>query len=85
MPGPLRRDSPRESVIPAAVSESLAALASPDGSAYERAIRALVADFEDREEFLEAIPVADTVLALQVLADERRISVALVSSLLPER
>ena len=72
-------------VIPAAVSDALAALAARDESAYEDAIRALVADFESRDEYLEDTPVADTVLALQALAARRRISVALVSRLLPDR
>jgi len=67
------------------VAASVAALADRDGSAYEAAIEALVADFEGREEFLEDIPVADTVLALQVLAAARGFSVALVSPLLPAR
>jgi hypothetical protein len=71
--------------IPPAVVDSLAALAVSDAAAYESAIHALVADFEAREEFLEDIAVADTVLALQVLASERGLSVALTSPLLPER
>ena len=74
-----------EPAIPSAVAASVAALAEPDGPAYETAIEALVADFESRTEFLEDIPVADTVLALQALAAERGISVALVSPLLPAR
>ena len=74
-----------ELAIPPAVAASVAALADRDGSAYEAAIEALVADFEGREEFLEDIPVADTVLALQVLAAARGFSVALVSPLLPAR
>jgi hypothetical protein len=69
--------------IPPAVTDALAALAAGDASAYDRSIRALVADFESRGEFLEDIPVADTVLALQTLADERRIEVRLASSVLP--
>ena len=71
--------------IPPAVVDSLAALAASDASAYESSIHALVADFEAREEFLEDIAVADTVLALQALASERGLSVALTSPLLPER
>jgi hypothetical protein len=71
--------------IPPAVVDSLAAVAVSDAAAYESGIHALVADFEAREEFLEDIAVADTVLALQVLASERGISVALTSPLLPER
>jgi hypothetical protein len=69
--------------IPSPVTGSLLALASRDASAYERAIRALVADFEARDEFLEDIPVADTVLALQALAAERWIVLELSSELLP--
>jgi hypothetical protein len=69
--------------IPPAVTESLLALASRDARAYERAITSLVADFESRDEFLEDIPVADTVLALQALAAERWIVLELSSELLP--
>jgi hypothetical protein len=69
--------------IPPAVVDSLAALAVRDASAYDSSIRALVADFESREEFLEDIPVADTVLAFQALATERGMVVALSSPLLP--
>ena len=71
--------------IPSGVTDSLAALAARDASGYERAIRALVADFEARDEFLEDIPVADTVLALQELAAERSVSISVTSALLPER
>ena len=69
--------------IPSAVVDSLSALASRDPSAYEAAVRALVDDFEAREEFLEDIPVADTVLALQALATERGFATRLASRLLP--
>jgi hypothetical protein len=69
--------------FPVPVADSVAALATGDGVAYEQAVRALVADFEGRDEFLEDTPVADTVLALQVLARQRGIVVALESPLLP--
>jgi hypothetical protein len=69
--------------IPPAVTDSLLALASRDAQAYEGAIRALVADFDSRDEFLEDIPVADTVLALQALAAERWIVLELRSEVLP--
>jgi hypothetical protein len=71
--------------IPPGVVDSLEALAASDSPRYESAIRALVADFEARGEFLENIPVADTVLALQALAEERGLSARLASSVLPER
>jgi hypothetical protein len=69
--------------IPPAVSDSLVALTARDDQAYEAAIKALVAHFESRDEFLEDIPVADTVLALQALAAERSIVVELDSEMLP--
>jgi hypothetical protein len=70
--------------FPGAVADSVAALAAGDSPGYETAIRALLADFEGREEFLEDTPVADTVLALQVLARDRGLDVELHSPLLPQ-
>ena len=69
--------------FPPAVADSLAALAAGDATDYEAAIRALLIDFEARDEFLEDVPVADTMLALQVLAGERGLAVRLSSPLLP--
>jgi hypothetical protein len=69
--------------IPPPVPASLAALAGRDASAYETAIRALLADFESRDEYLEDVPVADTVLAFQELARARGVEAALESPLLP--
>jgi hypothetical protein len=66
------------------VADTLIPLSSHDGNGYEAAIGGLVADFESRSEFLEDIPVADTVLALQALAAERGLVVPLTSDLLPE-
>jgi hypothetical protein len=80
---PLAETLVGEAVIPPAVTASLAALAARDALAYEAAIRALVTDFEEREAYLEDISVADTVLAFQALAVERRIVVALESDVLP--
>ncbi len=71
--------------IPTPVTRSLAALAGGDSSGYESALGDLVADFESRDEYLEDVPVADTVLALQELAAARGIAAALASTLLPER
>ena len=69
--------------VPPAVTASLRSLATRDAAAYGTAIRELVEDFEAREEFLEDTPVADTVLALQAVAQERGLAVALESPLLP--
>lgn len=69
--------------IPPPVVDSLAALAARDAASYEAGIRDLVADFEARDAYLEDTPVADTVLALQALAGERWIVIALDSPVLP--
>ena len=69
--------------IPPGVTDSLIALATSDEAGYERAIRALLADFEARDDFLEDIAVADTVVAFQMLAAERGSAVPLRSPLLP--
>jgi hypothetical protein len=69
--------------FPPAVADTLVALSARDASGYEMAVRALLADFEVRDEFLEDIPVADTVLALQALAGERDFAIGLGSTLLP--
>jgi len=71
--------------IPPAVTDSIAALAARDVPAYEAAVEALVADFEARDAYLEDVPVADTVLALQALAAVRGIDATLASPLLPNR
>ena len=70
--------------IPPAVTATLGALAAGDAAGYETGISELVGDFEARDEFLEDVPVADTVLALQVLAAERGVVVELTSVVLPE-
>jgi hypothetical protein len=76
-------DAP-EDAFPRPVAESLAAVAAGDGPAYEEAVRRVLASFESRDEFLEGIPVADTVIVLQTLAEQRGIAAALSSPLLPE-
>jgi hypothetical protein len=69
--------------FPPAVADSLDALARGDAGGYAAAVRDLLADFEAREAFLEDVPVADTLLALQALADERGLAVELTSPMLP--
>lgn len=72
-----RDDFPRD------VAEALAAIARSDAVAYEPAVRRVLRSFETREEYLEDIPVADTVIVLQTLAAPRRLAVPLSSALLP--
>jgi tetratricopeptide (TPR) repeat protein len=69
--------------FPADVADALAALALRDAEAYETAIRSVLRSFETREEYLEDIPVADTVIVLQALAYRRGLDVRLNSNVLP--
>ena len=69
--------------FPADVAAALRALATGDAAAYDAAVRAVLASFEARDEYLEGIPAADTVLALQALAAPRGLTVSLRSPLLP--
>ena len=69
--------------FPGAVGDALATLASRDGPGYVRAVESVLESFETRDEYLEDIAVADTVLVLQALAARRGIAAELVSPLLP--
>jgi hypothetical protein len=53
------------------VADALAAIARADRAGYERARVAVLRSFEERDAFLEGVPVADTVLVLDALASER--------------
>jgi hypothetical protein len=59
------------------------ALARADGAAYAGALAAIVADFEARDEHLTGVPIADTALMLERLADARGIAARPRSALLP--
>ena len=69
--------------FPNDVADTLAALALRDVDAYSSAVSSVLRSFETREEYLEDIPVADTVIVLQALADSRAMAVELSSLLLP--
>jgi hypothetical protein len=69
--------------FPSDVGEALAALAAHDRVAYVEAVESVLASFEQRSDYLEDVPVADTVLVLQTLAEPRGLRVDLDSDLLP--
>ena len=69
--------------FPRAVGDALAFIAADDVLGYVEAVETVLASFETREEYLEDIPVADTVLVLQALARRRGIIAELASPLLP--
>jgi hypothetical protein len=70
--------------FPSAVADALVEIAGTDRVDYQIALETILDSFEQRTDFLEDIPVADTVLVLQKLAAARDLAVDLDSSpLLP--
>jgi hypothetical protein len=69
--------------FPSDVGDALAYLAAQDVSGYTETVEAVLESFECRGEYLEDLPVADTVLVLQVLARRRGLEAELSSPLLP--
>jgi hypothetical protein len=69
--------------FPHDVGDALAYLATRDVIGYTEAVESVLASFETRDEYLEDLPIADTVLVLQALARERELEVPLSSALLP--
>ena len=70
--------------FPAEVGDALAFLAAHDVVGYTLAVEGVLDSFEQRDDYLEDIPVADTVLALQALAARKGFAVELDSPLLPD-
>jgi hypothetical protein len=70
--------------FPTDVADALAMLSAQDVVGYVEAVESVLASFEAREEYLEDVPVADTVLVLQALAERRDMSAELSSPLLPQ-
>jgi hypothetical protein len=69
--------------FPNDVGDALAFVAAQDVVGYTEAIESVLESFETREEYLDDIPVADTVLVLQALAGRRGVAAELRSELLP--
>jgi tetratricopeptide (TPR) repeat protein len=69
--------------FPHDVADALATLAAEDILGYTYAVESVLESFEQRDEYLEDMPVADTVIVLQALASRRDIAAELTSDLLP--
>jgi hypothetical protein len=69
-----RDDFPRD------VADALTTIAAGDRAGYLVAVEGVLDSFERRDEFLEDVPVADTVLVLQILAARRDVDVDLPAS-----
>jgi uncharacterized protein len=64
-------------------ADAVTALATGDRAGFAAAIRAILADFEAREDHLTGVPIADTALVLDRLAERRGLAVHPSSPLLP--
>ncbi len=64
-------------------ADAITALARRDRPAYTAAIDAIVADFEGRTDHLSGVPIADTALVLDRLAEPRGLALHRDSPLLP--
>ncbi len=69
--------------FPTDVADTLAMLTAQDVIGYIEAVEDVLESFETREEYLEDVPIADTVLVLQKLAAKRNMEADLESDLLP--
>jgi hypothetical protein len=69
--------------FPNEVADALAFVAAEDVVGYIEAVEDVLESFETRDEYLEDVPVADTVLVLQALAGRRNMAAELQSPLLP--
>ena len=69
--------------FPNEVADALAFIAAEDVVGYVEAVEDVLESFETRDEYLEEVPVADTVLVLQALAGRRSMAAELESALLP--
>jgi hypothetical protein len=62
---------------------AIAGLASADQAAYRVAVEAIVEDFAGREAHLTGVPIADTALMLEALAERRGLRVGIAGPLMP--
>jgi hypothetical protein len=69
--------------FPTDVADALAMISAQDVAGYAFAVEAVLESFESREDYLEDVPVADTVIVLQTLALQRDMADELESPLLP--
>jgi hypothetical protein len=72
-----------DEAFPGEVADALAFVAAEDVIGYVQAVEDVLESFEQRDEYLEDVPVADTVLVLQALAARRDMAAELESELLP--
>lgn len=77
----LMREGSSDPFIRAA--DAVLALARADAGGYALALQAIVTDFESRDAFVTGVPIADTALMFELLAQERGMRTGIESRLLP--
>lgn len=69
--------------FPTGVADALSGLARSESKTYESAVLRVLASFEERDAYLEDVPVADTVIVLETLAARWGLAARPKSDLLP--
>lgn len=64
-------------------ADAITTMVCGDAGGYAAAVRGIVSDFEGREDHLTGVPIADTALMLERLAEARGIAADVQSPLLP--
>jgi tetratricopeptide (TPR) repeat protein len=80
---PLAASNRERDDFPNDVADALATIAAEDRVGYVYAVESVLASFERRGEYLEDMPVADTVIVLQAFAERRGMAAELKSPMLP--
>jgi hypothetical protein len=70
--------------FPRPVADAVVGLAFGDFDVYRDGVGRVLVSFEERDAYLEDIPVADTVVVLEALAGRRGLAAGLTSPLLPD-
>ena len=65
------------------MADALAGVAFGDPDVYRDGVERVLASFEERDAYLEDIPVADTVVVLEALAGRRGLAIGPSSPLVP--
>jgi hypothetical protein len=69
--------------FPSEVADALRGLGDADAALYAAGLEGVLRSFEERDSYLEDVPVADTVLVLETLAERRGMAVRPSSALVP--
>ena len=72
-----------DDAFPGDVADALRGLGDGDPALYAEGLKRVLSSFEERAAYLEDVPVADTVLVLEILAERRGLAVRPSSPLLP--